>query len=192
MQNRWDESVAKGLTGLALRAYSSRLIGQDPALVLHGGGNTSWKGEAADLGGVQPAIWVKASGFDLGRMGEEGFTALWLAPLLALAELESLSDSAMVAAVKRARLDPDAAAASIEAIVHALIPAAYVDHSHADAVLTLSNTGGRALLEQVFGPKVLILPYVKPGFDLARQIRQAVLMQDELAQALGFVGICLA
>lgn len=178
MQNRWDESVAKGLTGLALRAYSSRLIGQDPALVLHGGGNTSWKGEAADLGGVQPAIWVKASGFDLGRMGEEGFTALWLAPLLALAELESLSDSAMVAAVKRARLDPDAAAASIEAIVHALIPAAYVDHSHADAVLTLSNTGGRALLEQVFGPKVLILPYVKPGFDLARQIRQAVLMQD--------------
>ncbi|WP_112311546.1 SDR family oxidoreductase [Pseudogemmobacter bohemicus] len=175
MRNLWDEKAASDLNGLGLRAYSSRLIGQDPALVLHGGGNTSWKGEARDLfGRAVPAIWVKASGFDLGRMGAEGFTALDLAPLLALAELGHLADSDMVAAVKRARLDPDAAPASIEAIVHALIPAEFVDHSHADAVLTLSNAGGRALLERVYGARVLILPYVKPGFDLARQIRAAL------------------
>jgi len=176
MRNLWnDKDAAEAGPGLALRAYSSRLIGSDQALVLHGGGNTSWKGMQTDrFGTPHRVIWVKASGFDLGRMGPEGFTALMLDSLLRLAELPVLSDTDMVAEVKRARLNPDAAPASIEAIVHALFPAAFVDHSHADGVLILSNAGGQALLERVFGDRVLILPYVKPGFDLARQIRAAL------------------
>ncbi|MCD1632487.1 SDR family oxidoreductase [Martelella mediterranea] len=178
MKNLWDEAeAAKAKTGLDLRAYSSRLIGRDRSLVLHGGGNTSFKGAVADrFGASKQVIWVKASGYDLGTMGVEGFTALELPALLALAELESLSDSDMVAEVKRARLDPQAAAASIEAIVHALVPAPYVDHSHADGVLTISNSvNGTALLREIYGPRVMILPYVKPGFDLARQMREAIL-----------------
>lgn len=181
MENLWNEDEAAGAaTGLDLRAYSSRLIGRDPAMVLHGGGNTSYKGTAADTFGVeQPVIWVKASGFDLGTMGPEGFTALSLPVVRALAELEALSDGDMVAEVKRARLDPDAAAASIEAIVHALIPFAYVDHSHADGVLTVSNSvNGGKLLREIYGPRIMVLPYVKPGFDLARQMRAAVLSPD--------------
>lgn len=177
MRNLWDnDQAAKASSGLALRVYSSRLIGSDPRLVLHGGGNTSWKGSVIDrFGAERPVIWVKASGYDLGTMGAEGFTALSLPPVLALAELERLSDADMVSEVKRARLDPQAAAASIEAIVHALIPFAYVDHSHADGVLTLSNSaGGTDRLREVFGPCVMVLPYVKPGFDLARQMREAV------------------
>lgn len=173
MRNLWDEGeAAKATTELDRRVYSSRLIGSDPALVLHGGGNTSLKGAIIDrFGEEQAAIWVKASGFDLGTMGAEGFTALSLPAVLRLAELEQLSDADMVAEVKRARFDPSAAAASIEAIVHALIPFPYVDHSHADGVLTLSNTAGFDALEHLYGERVLILPYVKPGFDLARQIR---------------------
>ncbi|MCJ8150781.1 SDR family oxidoreductase [Shinella sedimenti] len=185
MDNLWNEAeAAKAGTGLDLRVYSSRLIGSDPALVLHGGGNTSYKGTVTDrFGAERPVIWVKASGFDLGTMGAEGFTALDLPALLALAELEILSDSDMVAEVKRARLDPQAAAASIEAIVHALFPAAYVDHSHADGVLTVSNSlNGTALLREIYGPRVMILPYVKPGFDLARQMREA-LLSPAFAQA---------
>lgn len=177
MQNLWnDEDAAKAGTGLELRAYSSRLIGRDPAMVLHGGGNTSYKGVVTDRFGVeQPVIWVKASGFDLGTMGVEGFTALSLSPVLALADLDRLTDSDMVAEVKRARLDPQAAAASIEAIVHALIPFAYVDHSHANGVLTISNSaGGTELLREVYGDRVMVLPYVKPGFDLALQMGAAV------------------
>lgn len=177
MNNLWNEAdAAAAVTGLDLRAYSSRLIGRDPAMVLHGGGNTSYKGVARDrFGADQQVIWVKASGFDLGTMGVEGFTALELPALLALAELDVLSDSDMVAEVKRARLDPQAAAASIEAIVHALFPAAYVDHSHANGVLTISNSAnGTALLREIYGPRVMILPYIKPGFDLARQIRLAI------------------
>ena len=185
MDNLWNEAeAAKAGTGLDLRVYSSRLIGSDPAMVLHGGGNTSYKGIVTDrFGAERPVIWVKASGFDLGTMGAEGFTALDLPALLALAELEILSDSDMVAEVKRARLDPQAAAASIEAIVHALFPAAYVDHSHADGVLTVSNSlNGTALLREIYGPRVMILPYVKPGFDLARQMREA-LLSPAFAQA---------
>ena len=177
MKNLWNEAeAAKAESGLDLRAYSSRLIGRDPALVLHGGGNTSYKGTAKDrFGASKNVIWVKASGYDLGAMGVEGFTALELPAVLALAELESLADGDMVDEVKRARLDPHAAAASIEAIVHALVPATYVDHSHADGVLTISNSvNGTALLHEIYGPRVMILPYVKPGFDLARQMREAI------------------
>jgi rhamnose utilization protein RhaD (predicted bifunctional aldolase and dehydrogenase)/NAD(P)-dependent dehydrogenase (short-subunit alcohol dehydrogenase family) len=181
MENLWNTAEAdKAETGLDLRVYSSRLIGCDPAMVLHGGGNTSYKGIVIDrFGAERQVIWVKASGFDLGTMGVEGFTALDLPAVLALADLEALSDSDMVAEVKRARLDPQAAAASIEAIVHALFPAAYVDHSHADGVLTVSNSlNGASLLKEIYGPRVMILPYVKPGFDLARQMRTAILSPE--------------
>lgn len=177
MQNRWsDQAVASHTCDLSLRAYTSRLIGLDPALVLHGGGNTSVKSSHTDrFGKTHDAIWVKASGYDLGQMWVEGFTGLKLAPLLELAELETLSDSDMVNEVNCARLNSAAAAPSIEAIVHALIPFKFVDHSHADAVLTLSNSvGGWELLNEAFGDDVLVLPYVKPGFDLARQFREAL------------------
>lgn len=177
MQNRWsDQDAASHTCDLALRAYTSRLIGLDPALVLHGGGNTSVKSSHSDrFGNVNDAIWVKASGYDLGQMWVEGFTGLKLAPLLGLSKLEALSDSDMVNEVNCARLDSAAAAPSIEAIVHALIPFKFVDHSHADAVLTLSNSvGGWELLNEAFGDDALVLPYVKPGFDLARQFRDAL------------------
>lgn len=170
--NRWNDSDAAAcLDDLALRAYSSCLIGQDPRLVLQGGGNTSVKSAYTDcFGNVQDAIWVKASGFDLGQMGIEGFTGLLLKPLLKLATLSELSDSVMLNEVNRARLISDAASPSIEAIAHSVIPFKFVDHSHANAVVTISNTpNGNKVLEEIYGGKVLILPYVKPGFDLALQ-----------------------
>ena len=185
MQNRWNEqdAAAAAASDLDLRAYSSRLIGVERALVLHGGGNTSVKSGHTDrFGDEQDIIWVKASGFDLAAMGPEGFTALDLSKLLRLSTLEQLSDADMVNEVLCARLDADAAAASIEAIVHALIPAKYVDHSHADAILTISNApGGRQRFRQIFGERVLLLPYVKPGFDLALQFRR-VLEETDLSK----------
>lgn len=174
MKNLWNDALAppRG-DDLALRVYTSRLIGQDRSLVLHGGGNTSVKTNMVDrFGDQRDVLWIKASGFDLATMGVEGFTGLELAKVSRLGALDALSDPDMVTELKIARLDPEAAAASIEAIVHALIPFKFVDHTHADAVLTISNSpdGGRRLRE-VYGPRVRILPYVKPGFDLALQIR---------------------
>ncbi len=184
MQNHWnDNDAAAAASDLELRAYSSRLIGADSALVLHGGGNTSVKSVHTDrFGDEQDIIWVKASGFDLAAMGTEGFTALDLPKLLRLATLDALSDPDMVNEVLRARLDATAAAASIEAIVHALIPFKFVDHSHADAILTISNApGGRARFTDIFGARVLIVPYVKPGFDLALQF-QEIIAETDLSQ----------
>jgi rhamnose utilization protein RhaD (predicted bifunctional aldolase and dehydrogenase)/NAD(P)-dependent dehydrogenase (short-subunit alcohol dehydrogenase family) len=181
MQSRWnDEDAAQAKTDLDMRAYTSRLIGQDTALVLHGGGNTSVKSTHTDrFGEVMDIIWVKASGFDLAAMGPEGFTALDLPRVLRLAGLEALSDPDMVNEVLCARLDATAAAASIEAIVHALIPFKYVDHSHADAILTISNTpGGSDRFAEIYGDRVLMLPYIKPGFDLAIQFRDALAKTD--------------
>ncbi|MEH6550038.1 MAG: SDR family oxidoreductase [Pseudomonadales bacterium] len=181
MKNRWNNADAACLeTDLELRVYSSRLIGSDTDLVLHGGGNTSLKSTVTDrYGHPQKIIWVKASGFDLATMDSSGYTALELPKVLRLAELDQLNDQDMVSDLKVARLNPDAAAASIEAIVHALIPFKYVDHSHANAVLTLSNSpDGLELMKSIYGDKVLFLPYIKPGFDLALQFRDVINKED--------------
>jgi len=177
MQNRWRPcNAATHHNDLDLRAYSSRLMGLDPALVLHGGGNTSVKSSHTDRFGVpHDIIWVKASGYDLAQMWTGGFTALKLDQLLKLSQLDTLSDADMVNEVKCARLDAEAAAPSIEAIVHAVVPFKFVDHSHANAILTLSNSGqGREFFTEIFGDSVLVLPYVKPGFDLALQFRDVL------------------
>lgn len=181
MQNRWnDKNAASARNDLELRAYSSRLIGADSQLVLHGGGNTSVKSTHTDsFGEAQDIIWVKASGFDLSVMGPEGFTALDLEKLLKCATLEAMSDPDMVNEVLCARLDAKAAAASIEAIAHALIPFKYVDHSHADAILTISNSpNGADIFKDIYGERVLILPYIKPGFDLAKQFNNVINNND--------------
>jgi rhamnose utilization protein RhaD (predicted bifunctional aldolase and dehydrogenase)/NAD(P)-dependent dehydrogenase (short-subunit alcohol dehydrogenase family) len=181
MKNRWnDDDAAKATGDLELRAYTSQLIGADPALVLHGGGNTSVKSTEIDrFGDQREIIWVKASGFDLGTMGPEGFTALDLDSVRRLGQLDKLSDTDMVNEVLRARLDSNAAAASIEAIVHSLIPFKFVDHSHADAILTISNSpGGKDRFASIYGERVLVLPYVKPGFDLALQFRDQIAQHD--------------
>ncbi len=181
MKTLWnDADAATCTTDIELRAYTSKLIGVEPKMVLHGGGNTSVKSQHTDnFGEVHGIIWVKASGFDLAKMGVEGFTALEMKPLLKLAGLESLSDPDMVNECLRARLDTSAAAASIEAIVHALVPYKYVDHSHADAILTISNSpNGAQKFHDIYGARVLVLPYVKPGFDLAKQFKAALADHD--------------
>lgn len=175
MRNLWKDCEAQACTSdLEMRAYTSRLIGKDTELVLHGGGNTSVKSTYTDRFGVDhDAIWVKASGYDLGQMWTEGFTGLRLEPLLKLAQLDQLSDTDMVNEVNCARLKSDSASPSIEAIVHSVIPFKFVDHSHANAVLTISNSAPD-LFKEIYGSEVLVLPYVKPGFDLAVQFREVV------------------
>ena len=167
MTNRWNEQEAAQYADdpVALRVYTSRLLGADPDLVLHGGGNTSVK--------VDGVLYVKGSGWDLASIEKPGFPAVKLAPLLELADRETLTDTEMVAAQKAAMLDIAAPNPSVEAILHALIPFDYVDHTHADAVATLSATPeGEKALRAAFGPKMLIVPYVMPGFILAKTIRE--------------------
>lgn len=171
MQSLWNEAEAAACADdLALRVYSSRLLGRDPALVLHGGGNTSVKiVEKNLLGDEEEILYVKGSGWDLATIEAAGFAPVRLQPMLRLAQLESLSDPQMVNELKTNCIRADAPVPSVETILHAVLPFRYVDHTHADAVVILSNTkDGRQRIEELYGKLAVIVPYIMPGFDLAR------------------------
>lgn len=181
MKNLWNQSDAAACNSeLDLRVYSSRLLGAAPSLVLHGGGNTSVKAEFINVFSESvPALYVKGSGWDLRTIEAAGFPPVDLAYLQRLGALAELSDTDMMRQLRLALLDPAGPTPSVEAILHAIIPCKYVDHTHADAVVTLSNTpGGTELLQDLLGDEVLILPYTMPGFVLARQVAEATLHVD--------------
>ncbi|MCW9023349.1 MAG: bifunctional aldolase/short-chain dehydrogenase [Gammaproteobacteria bacterium] len=175
MKSLWDEKEAKNYIGdpVQERVYSSRVLGRDPDLVLHGGGNTSVKASAKNLfGEEEELLFVKGSGWDLISIEAAGFPGVKLDLLNRLAELDELSDTNMVKAQKSAMIDPSAPTPSVEAILHALIPYKYVDHTHADAVITITNTAkGLERIKEIYGDTVLIIPYVMPGFILAQTVR---------------------
>jgi rhamnose utilization protein RhaD (predicted bifunctional aldolase and dehydrogenase)/NAD(P)-dependent dehydrogenase (short-subunit alcohol dehydrogenase family) len=176
MQSLWNDGEASALGGdpLKLRVHTSRLLGREPSLVLHGGGNTSVKAEVADLfGDREEILYIKGSGWDLGTIEAAGFAPVRLDVLRRMAELPALDDTAMVRAQRAAMTDPGAPTPSVEAILHAIIPFRFVDHTHADAVVAVSNTdGGEERIREVYGDRVLIIPYVMPGFVLARTVFQ--------------------
>ncbi|HKK76539.1 MAG TPA: bifunctional aldolase/short-chain dehydrogenase [Saprospiraceae bacterium] len=174
MKSLWNEAEAKALKGdlLQLRVYTSRLLGQDEDLVMHGGGNTSVKIKEKNIFGEKEEIlYVKGSGWDLGTIEAEGFAPVKLSALHQLAQLDELSDLDMVKYQRMAMTNPSAPNPSVEAILHAIIPFTFVDHSHADAVVTITNSPeGRKRIEEIYGPNMLIVPYVMPGFILAKAI----------------------
>ncbi len=175
MKSLWnDQDAAKYKTDLALRVYTSRLLGQNPSLVLHGGGNTSVKISQKNIvGETENILYVKGSGWDLATIEEGGFSGLRMPHLLKLAQLPSLSDSQMVNELKTQMIHAHAPSPSVETILHAILPYKYVDHTHADAVVIITNTpDGRKRIEEIYGDRVVIIPYIMPGFDLARLCAQ--------------------
>ncbi len=176
MQSHWNQGeAARCQSDLELRVYSSRLLGSDSTLVLHGGGNTSVKVVETNLVGEEEEIlYVKGSGWDLATIEAEGFAPVRLEPMKKLAKLESLSDPEMVNALKTEMTLAGAPSPSVETILHAVLPFRFVDHTHADAVVTLTNTaGGEERIRSLYGERVIVVPYVMPGFDLARQVGEA-------------------
>lgn len=174
MKNRWNDAETKKFIDdpLALRVYTSRLLGQEEDLVLHGGGNTSVKIRDINLFGEDEEIlYVKGSGWDLATIEAEGFAPVKMQPLMLMAMLEHLDDTEMVRQQRMAMTNPSAPNPSVEAILHAIIPYKFVDHTHADAVLTISNTpDGQERIKEIYGAGHLIVPYVMPGFILAKEI----------------------
>jgi len=180
MKSLWNDEEAAGLSGgpagndLGLRVYTSRLLGRDRTLVLHGGGNTSVKIRERNLvGDDEEILYVKGSGWDLETIEAAGFSPVRLDPLLRLARLDELSDPQMVNELVTHMTRSAAPSPSVETILHALLPYRFVDHTHSDAVVTVTNTpGGEAGVEkrmrEIWGDSVVVIPYVMPGFDLAR------------------------
>jgi len=181
LKNLWDEAEAEAAVAayaqrgvgrdLALRVYTSRLLGSEPRLVLHGGGNTSVKTEATDLLGDQwEVLCVKGSGWDMATIEPAGLPAVKLAPLLKTRRLNGLSDERMVALFRSSLIDVAAPNPSVETLLHAFLPHKFVDHTHSTAVLSLiDQANSREICDRVFGSRLGFVDYVMPGFDLARQ-----------------------
>jgi rhamnose utilization protein RhaD (predicted bifunctional aldolase and dehydrogenase)/NAD(P)-dependent dehydrogenase (short-subunit alcohol dehydrogenase family) len=188
MESLWNDQEAAtfGTDPLGQRVYTSRLLGRNPALVLHGGGNTSVKTVEKDFFGDEVALChVKGSGWDLATIERAGFAPVRMSALLKMAELESMTDADMVTQQRAAMTNPDAPAASIEAILHAVLPFRFVDHSHANAIAALTcNADGEARVKECFGDRVIVVPYVMPGFILARTIYEIIKGRDLKAEGI--------
>lgn len=177
--NNWNDTDAQAFVDkagadpadqqLALRVYSSRIIGQDPDLVMHGGGNTSCKVERKNLfGETEKILHVKGSGWDLATIEAAGLPGVRIEPLLRLRELDHLSDEDMVNVQRNNLIDSSSPNPSVETLLHAYLPHNVVDHTHATAFLVLANLPNfEEAVKEIFGDKLAVVPYIQPGFDLA-------------------------
>ena len=178
--NRWDDNEAKKFIGaagadladqeLALRVYTSQIIGQDLNLVLHGGGNTSCKLKRKDIFNNEiDVLHVKGSGWDLGVIEAPGLPGVRLSPLLELRQLDALSDEDMVNLQRANLLDSTSPNPSVETLLHAFLPHTYVDHTHASAMLSLADLpNAEAVVNEIFGDRLVCVPFIMPGFELAK------------------------
>ena len=192
MRNDWSEIEAKKYINkykklghsrdMALRVYTTRLLGRNSELVLHGGGNTSVKTEIKDIDGKKyKVLCVKGSGWDMAEIEPEGLPAVKLQPLLALKNKKNLSDEDMVAYQKRNLINLKSPNPSVETFLHAFLPFKFVDHTHSDAIMNVTNRpNGFKFCKKIFGKKVSIVPYVMPGFDLARKINEVYSKQPNI------------
>src|SRR5262249_17769496 len=190
MKSRWVESDAEALVAqlaklgpdLALRVYSTRLLGQDPALVLHGGGNTSLKTRMPDLVGDETEVLcVKGSGYDMAAIEPSGLPAVRLEPLRRLRSRETLSDEELVRVQRASLIDPAAPTPSVASLLHAFLPHRFVDHTHASAVLSLvDQPDGADICAEVYDGRMAFVPYLKPGFGLARKAAELYDAKDDV------------
>ena len=174
---------------LALRVYTSRIIGQNPDLVMHGGGNTSVKVERKDLfGNTKQVIHVKGSGWDLDTIQAPGLPGLWLDPLRELRNLDKMSDEDMVNIQRANLLDSSAPNPSVETLLHAFLPHKFVDHTHATPFLILANLpNAEEVCREIFGSRLGIVPYIMPGFALAKKAAE-VYEEDPSVEGLILLG----
>ena len=180
MKNKWNNSEAKKYISrykkkkiskeLALRIYTTHLLGREKDLVLHGGGNTSLKTSIKNIFRQNiNVMYVKGSGWDMGSIDYPGMPAVELDPLLKTGKLTRLNDFEMVNLQRKCLVNSQAPNPSVETLLHAFLPYKYVDHTHASAILGLIDQPNDVeVCKTAFGDQVGIVPYIIPGFDLAK------------------------
>lgn len=195
MKSLWSDQDARSFVekyapqgvneDLSLRVYTTRLLGGDPRLVLHGGGNTSVKTVMKDLLGEDvPVLCVKGSGWDMGKIEPAGLPAVRMAELVRLRKLDRLSDEDMVNFQRGNLMDSASPNPSVETLLHAFLPHKFIDHTHSTAVLSLTDQpDGEAICREVYGDRMGYVPYIMPGFALAKKAAE-VFEQDPKVEGL--------
>ncbi|MBW3609047.1 MAG: class II aldolase/adducin family protein, partial [Actinobacteria bacterium] len=181
-EDRWPDAAEVPGDALGQVVLASHLLGSNRAVANFGGGNTSAKGRAVDhVGREVDVMWVKGSGSDLATMGPEHFTPLRMDEMLPLLERDEMSDEEMVAHLARCQVDPAAPRSSIETLLHAFVPAPHVHHTHPDGINVIAGTvDGERLIAECFGDEAAWIPYIRPGFTLAKQVGMAVRENPQL------------
>lgn len=172
----WRDADAATLDPIDQLIYQARLIGSEPAMVLWGGGNNSLKTSETDFAG-RPArvLRIKGSGSDMKAMQRKDYPGVRLDDLLPLMSRADMSDAEMVEYTAHTLLAPNSPRPSIETLLHAFIPHDAVLHTHADAILMLTNTPAReATVRACFGDDVICVPYRRPGFLLSKEVGAAM------------------
>src|SRR5215467_14323848 len=195
MRSLWSDTDAEAAVArhadagigrdMALRVYTTRLLGGDPALVLHGGGNTSLKARTTDLvGDDTEVLFVKGSGWDMAAIEPAGMPAVRLRGLLGLRSRHALGDDDMVRVLRASLLDPGAPNPSVETLLHAFLPHKFVDHTHSTDVLSISDQPDAAeRCADLYGGRLGIVPYIMPGFLLAKRAAE-IFEEDEAVEGL--------
>lgn len=198
MKSLWNNKIAlqyvseykkKNISkDLALRIYTTHLLGKNPKLVLHGGGNSSVKSIGKNLYKKNVnLIYVKGSGWDMSNLNELGMPGLELNPLLETVKLNKLNDNDMVNLLRSNLIDANSPNPSVETLLHAYLPFKFVDHTHSNAFLSILNQpNSQALIKKIFGNKVGIVPYIMPGFSLAKECLK-IFKKDEKVQGLALI-----
>ncbi len=180
MKSLWNNNAAKKYINeykkkklskdIALRIYTTHLLGNNNELVLHGGGNTSVKSlEKNIFGEDKQVIYVKGSGWDMSNLNEIGMPGLYLEPLIKTTKLKEMSDKKMVNFLRSNLLDSNSPNPSVETLLHAYLPFKFVDHTHSNAILSLVNLyNSKEILKKIYKNRVALVPYIMPGFDLAK------------------------
>ena len=184
MKSKWNDRdaskfikryIKKGINReLALRIYSTRLLGNDSRLVLHGGGNTSLKLSLKNsFGKKENIIYVKGSGKDMSNIDIDGFPALELDNLINLKKMKKINDFQMINYLKKYMIDTTFPNASVETLLHSFLPHKYVDHTHSNAILSLIDQPNvKNLCKKIFGNDLGLVPYIMPGFELSKKLRR--------------------
>lgn len=183
-----EDIIVEGETELEKLVNRSRLLGADPELVVHGGGNTSSKIMERDhLGRERLVLRVKGSGTDLKTIGPDGFPGVYLDEILPLREQQAMTDEQMSAYLAHCMVEPAGRRPSIETLLHGFLPAKHVDHTHADAICILSNNPrGEDVIREALGADIAYVPYIRPGFELSRQVGA---LGDKRAVVLAYHGL---
>ena len=192
MKNLWNDSKSldyikyykkfKVTKDLALRIYTTHLLGSEKKLVLHGGGNTSVKTNYRNIfGEIKRAIYVKGSGWDMSNLSEQGMPGLNIEPLLKTLLLKKLDDNNMVNFLRSNLINSNSPNPSVETLLHAYLPHKYVDHTHSNAFLSLVNlSNSKEICKKIFKSRLGIVPYIMPGFDLAKLCHQIYLLDNKV------------